>query len=75
MKDIDLALEQPATGERAFVQVKSRADSSVFSDYIERFRADPTNDRMLFVVTVRTGRSSPMRSLALAFGPGRGSRR
>jgi hypothetical protein len=48
-KDIDLALEQPATGERAFVQVKSRADRAVLRDYIERFNADATFQRMFFV--------------------------
>lgn len=49
LKDIDLAIEQPATGERAFVQVKSRADNTVFRDYLERFRTDPSYDRMFFV--------------------------
>jgi hypothetical protein len=49
MKDIDLAVEQPATGERALVQVKSRADNGVFNDYLERFASNPTYDRMFFV--------------------------
>ncbi|MCK6370404.1 MAG: restriction endonuclease [Gammaproteobacteria bacterium] len=48
-KDIDLALEQPSTGERAFVQVKSRATAAILNDYIARFQADPTYQRMFFV--------------------------
>lgn len=49
MKDVDLAIEQPATGERAFVQVKSTADQAVFRDYLARFRSNPSYDRMFFV--------------------------
>jgi hypothetical protein len=48
-KDTDLILEQVATGERAFVQIKSAADQSVFADYLERFAADPGYSRMFFV--------------------------
>lgn len=48
-KDIDLALEQPSTGERAFVQVKSKASVGVLNDYVARFRADPRYQRMFFV--------------------------
>ena len=36
--DVDLVLDQPATGETAFVQVKSKAGQSVLDDYIGRFR-------------------------------------
>lgn len=38
LADIDLALEQPTTGERAFVQVKSKAGQAVLDDYLERFQ-------------------------------------
>jgi hypothetical protein len=38
-KDIDLMVEQIATGEKAFVQVKSAATPAVLADYIERYRA------------------------------------
>ncbi len=38
-KDIDLMVEQIATGEKAFVQVKSAASPAVLADYIERYRA------------------------------------
>lgn len=47
-KDIDLLVEQIATGERAFVQVKSTATPAVLDDYIERFRAYAGADRMVF---------------------------
>ena len=47
--DTDLIYEQAVTGERAFVQVKSAASAAVLRDYIARFRADPTFDRMFFV--------------------------
>ena len=56
-KDTDLVLQQPATGERAFVQVKSRANQAVLDNYIERFRASGVYDRMFFVC------HSPGRSL------------
>lgn len=48
-KDTDLVVEQIATGERAFVQIKSAADQKVFSDYVQRFEADPAYQRMFFV--------------------------
>ena len=38
LADVDLILEQPVTGETAFVQVKSKAGQSVLDDYIGRFR-------------------------------------
>ena len=48
MTDIDLVMEQPTTGERAFVQVKSKADQAVLDDYIDRFRVSGY-DRFFFV--------------------------
>jgi hypothetical protein len=48
-KDVDLELENAMTAERAFVQVKSVADQSVFDDYIERFDRAGTYQRMFFV--------------------------
>ena len=47
--DTDLVLEQPTTGETAFVQVKSKAGQAVLNDYIGRFRRSGTYDRMFFV--------------------------
>ncbi len=48
-KDVDLILEQPTTGEKAFVQVKSKAGQAVLDDYIDRFRRSGTYQRMFFV--------------------------
>ncbi len=47
--DLDLALEQPTTGERIFVQVKSASDQKVLDDYIDRFEADGSYDRFFFL--------------------------
>lgn len=47
--DVDLIVEQTATGERAFVQVKSRATPAVFQDYVDRFREYGDCDRMFFI--------------------------
>ena len=47
-KDIDLALEQPVTGERAFVQVKSAATAATLAQSIAAFQASGY-DRMMFV--------------------------
>ncbi|MCV3243298.1 restriction endonuclease [Mesorhizobium sp. ZC-5] len=46
--DHDILLEQPSTGETAFVQVKSKADGKVFDNYMERFRQSGL-DRFFFV--------------------------
>ena len=48
LTDVDLILEQPATGETAFVQVKSKAGQAVLNDYIGRFKQSG-HDRMFFV--------------------------
>ncbi|MBA4801831.1 MAG: hypothetical protein H2040_08190 [Euryhalocaulis sp.] len=47
-KTVDLEIEQPLTGERAFVQVKSRSNQSELDDYVQRFEAFGT-DRMFYV--------------------------
>lgn len=47
--DTDLVLEQAVTGERAFVQVKSRATAAVLADYVARFKASAGFDRLFFV--------------------------
>ena len=53
---IDLALEQRITGERAAVQVKSKADQGVLSDYISRFDAlGGAYDRLFFVSLSHAG--------------------
>lgn len=49
LKDFDLVLSEPATGQTAFVQVKSKADARVLCEVIERFRAAGVHDHMFFV--------------------------
>lgn len=49
-KSIDLVLESPVTGKRAFVQIKSSADLSTFNDYIKQFKSMDQYDEMYFVV-------------------------
>jgi hypothetical protein len=49
MKDIDLVLEQPLTGERASVQVKSSADQQVLDKCLAAFEADASASRFFFV--------------------------
>ena len=58
LTDVDLILEQPTTGERAFVQVKSKASQSALDDYIGRFKRSGAYDRLFFVCHSRTGRLS-----------------
>lgn len=47
--DVDLIIEQPATGERGFVQVKSRATQAVLDGSIAAYRASGAYARMFFV--------------------------
>lgn len=47
--DIDLLLDQPTTGETAWVQVKSSAGQAVLDDYLARFRRDGSAQRFYFV--------------------------
>jgi hypothetical protein len=46
-KTIDFALVLPTTGERAFVQVKSKTTPAQLAEYVAKFRAGP-HDRMFF---------------------------
>lgn len=49
-KTIDMELELPTTGERAFVQVKSKATQREFDDeYLEAFQSMAQTSRMFFV--------------------------
>jgi hypothetical protein len=48
-KTVDLELILPSTGERAFVQVKSRATIGALGDYSERLAQAEAYDRMFFV--------------------------
>lgn len=54
LADIDILMEQPTTGETAFVQVKSNANQSVVDDYLARFRASGF-DRFFFVCHTARG--------------------
>lgn len=54
--DVDLIVEQTATGERAFVQVKSQATPAVFHDYVDRFREYGDCSRMFFICHSPKGR-------------------
>lgn len=47
-KDVDLLVEQAATNERAFVQVKSRATAQVFDEYVTRFNTYGDVNRLIF---------------------------
>lgn len=49
LTDVDLILEQPATADIAFVQVKSKASQAVLDDYVDRFVKSEAYDRMFFV--------------------------
>lgn len=49
MKDIDLLLEQPLTGERASVQVKSSADQQVLNRCVAAFEANASASRFFFI--------------------------
>jgi len=49
MRDIDLLIEQPLTGERASVQVKSAADQRTFDANIASFEASGAASRFFFV--------------------------
>ena len=54
LADIDILMEQPTTGETAFVQVKSRASQAILGDYLGRFRASGY-DRFFFACHSATG--------------------
>ena len=49
MPDVDLMLDQPTTGESAWVQVKTGTRQAELDDYLERFRRDGSCDRFFFV--------------------------
>jgi hypothetical protein len=61
---VDMVLEQPTTGERAAVQVKSRATQNKLDIFIERADAGGPYHRLFFACHSPTG--------ALAAPPGRG---
>jgi len=48
-KTVDIELELPTTGERAFVQIKSSTSDKELDDYIERHAGSDAYNRMFFV--------------------------
>lgn len=48
-KSVDIEMVLPSTGERAFVQVKSKATNTSLRDYLDRFADADLYDRMFFV--------------------------
>ena len=58
-KSIDLILEQPTTGERAMVQVKSAANQAMLDKYIDLFEEAGTFDRLFFISHERAKKLSP----------------
>jgi hypothetical protein len=48
-KMVDLELELPTTGERAFIQAKSRTNKTQFGDYLEQFAQADHFDSMFYV--------------------------
>ena len=48
--DIDLLLDNPSTGESAWVQVKSSASQATLDDYLNRFRRDGSAEHFYFTV-------------------------
>jgi hypothetical protein len=48
-KTIDIDLILPSTGERAFVQVKSKTSSAELAEYVQTLKSDGPYDRMFYV--------------------------
>ena len=48
-KTLDLDLILPSTGERAFVQVKSKTNSAEFAEYVSKLEQHGPYDRMFYV--------------------------
>ena len=64
MPDVDLVLDQPVTGEIAWVQVKTWTRQAELDDYIGRFALDGSCDHFFFVC------HSPAGTLTLPKQPG-----
>jgi len=66
-KTLDLDLVLPSTGERAFVQVKSRTDSSELADYVSRIDDADDFSRMFYVY--HTGHAATDDQRVIVIGP------
>ncbi len=69
-KTVDLELEMPITGERAFVQVKSRTTQAQMDDYVARFQGRP-DARMFYVYHTAKSELTCDVEGVVAVGPGR----
>lgn len=69
---IDVEVENIASDEIAFVQVKSTATQAVRDDYMARFEARRERyDRMIFAVHTPKGSLTPLAGLPVAIWTGR----
>ena len=62
--DVDLLLDNPSTGETAWVQIKSTAAQATLDDYLSRFARDGSCQHFFFAC------HSPTSHLTLPAGPG-----
>jgi hypothetical protein len=67
-KTLDLDLILPSTGERAFVQVKSRTTSEELAEYVARIDDGPY-DKMFFVF--HSGEADTLDRRVTVIGPGK----
>lgn len=58
-KDVDLIVEQPLTGVRMAVQVKSSATQAVVDDYARRLDTRAADERIMLVCHSQDGRLAP----------------
>ncbi|CAA6603792.1 conserved hypothetical protein [Rhodospirillaceae bacterium LM-1] len=66
-KTVDMVLQLPTTGERAFVQVKSSANQTNFNEeYLEAFQNMKQFGRMFFVYHTVDGKENPPREISCA---------
>ncbi|TNC72041.1 restriction endonuclease [Rubellimicrobium roseum] len=70
-KTVDLELVLPSTGDRAFVQVKSRATAKTFQDYVDRLAGMPDISRMFFVWHTGGIGAEPIPATVTPIGPER----
>jgi hypothetical protein len=66
-KTLDLDLLLPSTGERAFVQVKSKTTSAELADYVDRLEELGPYDRMFYVF--HTGEAATDDDRVILVGP------
>jgi hypothetical protein len=70
-KSVDLELVLPTTGERAFVQIKSKADSQTFQEYRSRFEHANIYARMFLVWHTGTLESNKVSDAITLISPDR----